>query len=104
MAEKKEIDESLIKADLYIPRKCSATNRVIISKDHASVQINIAHLDQNGIFNSNFHTVAFSGFVRASAASDDALNRIAAKEGLMKDIQRFPGADKFKTVKAQDDE
>ncbi|KAL4583115.1 hypothetical protein LXL04_007679 [Taraxacum kok-saghyz] len=27
--------------DLYIPRKCSATNRLITSKDHASVKINI---------------------------------------------------------------
>ncbi|KAF5941857.1 hypothetical protein HYC85_019500 [Camellia sinensis] len=27
--------------DLYIPRKCSATNRLITAKDHASVQINV---------------------------------------------------------------
>ena len=27
---------------LYIPRKCSATNRLITAKDHASVQIEIA--------------------------------------------------------------
>ena len=30
--------------DLYIPRKCSATNRLITAKDHASVQINIAEV------------------------------------------------------------
>ena len=28
--------------ELYIPRKCSATNRLIGPKDHASVQIEIA--------------------------------------------------------------
>ncbi|KAL5574186.1 hypothetical protein UlMin_023783 [Ulmus minor] len=28
----------------------SATNRLITSKDHASVQINIGHLDENGIY------------------------------------------------------
>ena len=28
--------------DLYIPRKCSATNRLITAKDSASVQIDIA--------------------------------------------------------------
>ena len=28
--------------DIYIPRKCSATNRLITAKDHASVQIEIA--------------------------------------------------------------
>ncbi|PWZ38420.1 40S ribosomal protein S21 [Zea mays] len=36
--------------DLYIPRKCSATNRIITAKDHASVQINIGHLDANGLY------------------------------------------------------
>lgn len=30
--------------DLYIPRKCSATNRLITAKDHASVQIEIAQV------------------------------------------------------------
>ena len=28
--------------DIYIPRKCSATNRLITAKDHASVQIEVA--------------------------------------------------------------
>lgn len=32
--------------DLYVPRKCSATNRLITAKDHASVQINIGHVDE----------------------------------------------------------
>ena len=30
--------------DIYIPRKCTATNRLITSKDHASVQIEIAEV------------------------------------------------------------
>ena len=30
--------------ELYIPRKCSATNRIIGPKDHASVQIEIAQV------------------------------------------------------------
>ena len=36
-------DEGKI-VDLYIPRKCSATNRLITAKDHASVQIEIAQV------------------------------------------------------------
>merc|ERR1712180_214009 len=32
--------------DLYIPRKCSASNRIIGAGDHASVQINIAEVDE----------------------------------------------------------
>ncbi|GJN31449.1 hypothetical protein PR202_gb19849 [Eleusine coracana subsp. coracana] len=51
--------------DLYVPRKCSATNRIITAKDHASVQINIGHLDENGMYNGQFTAFALSGFVRA---------------------------------------
>ena len=36
-------DEQKI-VDLYIPRKCSATNRLIGAKDHSSVQIDIAEV------------------------------------------------------------
>jgi small subunit ribosomal protein S21e len=38
---KMQNDENRI-VDLYIPRKCSATNRLITAKDTASVQIDIA--------------------------------------------------------------
>ncbi|XP_057962564.1 small ribosomal subunit protein eS21y isoform X1 [Malania oleifera] len=51
--------------DLYIPRKCSATNRLITAKDHASVQINIGHLDEHGLYTGQFSTFALCGFVRA---------------------------------------
>jgi energy-coupling factor transporter transmembrane protein EcfT len=43
----------------------SATNRLITSKDHASVQINVGHLDENGVYNGHFSTFALCGFVRA---------------------------------------
>lgn len=43
----------------------SATNRLITSKDHASVQINIGHLDENGNYTGQFTTFALCGFVRA---------------------------------------
>ncbi|KAL4556281.1 hypothetical protein LXL04_038928 [Taraxacum kok-saghyz] len=47
--------------DLYIPRKCSATNRLITSKDHASVQINVGHLDESGRYVGQFSTFALCG-------------------------------------------
>lgn len=34
--------------DLYIPRKCSATGRILKAKDHGSVQLNIADVDAQG--------------------------------------------------------
>ncbi|KAJ6384534.1 hypothetical protein OIU78_027776 [Salix suchowensis] len=57
--------------DLYIPRKCSATNRLITSKDHASVQINIGHVDASGHYTGQFTTFALCGFVRAQFRSTE---------------------------------
>ncbi|CAL0316332.1 unnamed protein product [Lupinus luteus] len=66
--------------ELYIPRKCSATNRLITSKDHASVQINIGHLDESGVYNGNFTTLALSGFVRAQGDADSSVDRLWTKK------------------------
>eukprot|EP00285_Hemiselmis_virescens_P016167 CAMPEP_0173386322 /NCGR_PEP_ID=MMETSP1356-20130122/8923_1 /TAXON_ID=77927 ORGANISM="Hemiselmis virescens, Strain PCC157" /NCGR_SAMPLE_ID=MMETSP1356 /ASSEMBLY_ACC=CAM_ASM_000847 /LENGTH=81 /DNA_ID=CAMNT_0014342505 /DNA_START=41 /DNA_END=286 /DNA_ORIENTATION=- len=62
--------------DLYIPRKCSATNRLITGKDVGSVQINIAHVDTNGSYTGAYSTVAMCGFIRQSGKGDAALSRI----------------------------
>ncbi|KAJ1915081.1 40S ribosomal protein S21 [Mycoemilia scoparia] len=69
--------------ELYIPRKCSATNRLITSKDHASVQINIADVDENGRLVGTNKTVALCGFVRRNAESDDSINRILTSQGYL---------------------
>ncbi|CAN6185864.1 unnamed protein product, partial [Urochloa humidicola] len=66
--------------DLYVPRKCSATNRIITAKDHASVQINIGHLDENGLYDGRFTTFALSGFVRAQGDADSSLDRLWQKK------------------------
>lgn len=45
---------------------CSSwTNKLIKAKDHASVQINIGHLDKNGVYDNTFTTFALAGNVRA---------------------------------------
>ncbi|KAI3752505.1 hypothetical protein L2E82_24539 [Cichorium intybus] len=66
--------------DLYIPRKCSATNRLITSKDHASVQINVGHVDESGRYTGQFSTFALCGFVRAQGDADSALDRLWQKK------------------------
>merc|ERR1712183_60025 len=54
-----------VAVDLYIPRKCSATNRLITAKDHASVQINVAKVDSDGkIIPGEFETFALCGYIR----------------------------------------
>ncbi|KAL3371612.1 hypothetical protein AABB24_008250, partial [Solanum stoloniferum] len=66
--------------DLYIPRKCSATNRLITSKDHASVQLNVGHLDESGRYTGQFTTYALCGFIRAQGDADSALDRLWQKK------------------------
>ncbi|KAH7864324.1 hypothetical protein Vadar_028347 [Vaccinium darrowii] len=66
--------------DLYIPRKCSATNRLITAKDHASVQLNVGHLDANGVYTGQFTTFALCGYIRAQGDADSALDRLWQKK------------------------
>ncbi|XP_042972065.1 40S ribosomal protein S21-2-like [Carya illinoinensis] len=68
-------EEGLI-TELYIPRKCSTTNKLITSMDHASVQINVGHLDENGMYNDHFSTFVLYGFVRARGDVDSELDRL----------------------------
>ncbi len=67
--------------DLYVPRKCAATNRLITAKDHASVQINVAEVDDEGKATGTYVTYAFHGGLRETGDSDDALNRLATGDG-----------------------
>lgn len=45
--------------------RSSWTNRLISAKDHGSIQINIGHLDQNGVYTGQYSTFALSGQVRS---------------------------------------
>ena len=56
--------------DLYIPRKCSATNRIIGPTDYSSVQISIADVDENGLALRSVQTFSVSGRVRRQGLSD----------------------------------
>jgi len=76
-----------IQVDLYRPRKCSATNRLITAKDHASVQINVGEVDEKGHYiTNNFKRYELCGFIRSSGESDDSLNRLASSDGFLKNV------------------
>eukprot|EP00887_Chlorella_sp_A99_P003280 scaffold9.g3280.t1 len=66
--------------DLYIPRKCSWTNRLITAKDHGSVQINIGHLDESGVYNGSYTTFALVGGLRKKGEADSALDHLWSKK------------------------
>ena len=62
--------------DMYIPRKCSATNRLIHSKDKASVQLNVGHVNADGVYTGEFTTMAMCGFVRSQGEADGAFDEL----------------------------
>ncbi|TPP39858.1 Ribosomal protein S21e family protein [Leishmania donovani] len=51
--------------DLYIPRKCHATNTLIEAHDHAAVQISIANVGPNGVINGTTTTLCIAGYLRS---------------------------------------
>merc|ERR1712238_521685 len=75
-------DEGRI-VDLYLPRKCSATNRLIAAKEHGAVQLNVGQVDENGIYTGDFYTFALAGFIRSRGESDSCLNRLLHEKGLL---------------------
>lgn len=76
--------------ELYIPRKCSATGRIVKAKDHASVQIRVAEVDESGkMIPDAVKTYALSGEIRRKAESDDAINRLAQADGLISNVWSY---------------
>ncbi|PFH37944.1 ribosomal protein RPS21 [Besnoitia besnoiti] len=75
-------DEGRI-VDLYVPRKCSATGRLIPAKEHGAVQINVGQVDEQGRYTGEYHTFAISGAVRQRGESDACLNRLMHEKGLL---------------------
>ncbi|KAI8335512.1 30S ribosomal protein S21e [Chlamydoabsidia padenii] len=75
--------------DIYIPRKCSATNRLIIASDHASIQLNVADVNEEGRATNSFSTYALCGFVRKEAEADDSINRLATQDGYLKNVWSY---------------
>lgn len=80
-------NDSGVNVELFVPRKCSATGRLVKPKDHASTQINVAKLDAEGhvIPGDNF-TYVLSGFVRQKGEADDSLNRLTQEDGVVKGV------------------
>nr|ABW23150.1 ribosomal protein rps21 [Arenicola marina] len=70
--------------DMYIPRKCSASNRIIHAKDYASIQMNLAEVDETtGRMTGTYKTYAVCGQIRRMGESDDCINRLAKKDGMV---------------------
>jgi small subunit ribosomal protein S21e len=74
--------------DRLIPRKYSATGRLIPPQDHTSVQFRIAAVDDAGHPTGVDETIVFGGYLRSLGEADNALNRIATERGLLSGVYR----------------
>jgi small subunit ribosomal protein S21e len=74
-------NEAGMNVDLYIPRKCSWTSRLVHSKDHAAVQINVAKVDPiSGMALAENDVYCLAGYVRFKSESDMALTSLVSKK------------------------
>ncbi len=65
------------KVDKYIPRKCSATSRIIGPKDHASIQIFVPDINEDGqVDRSSGFRLAICGFIRDKGRSDYEIEKL----------------------------
>jgi small subunit ribosomal protein S21e len=70
--------------DLYLPRKCDYTDRLITPKDNASIQLNICDLNDDGTINLAKSTIlTICGFVRSVGESDTALDKVLREKALV---------------------
>ncbi|CAD6215623.1 GSCOCG00000435001-RA-CDS [Cotesia congregata] len=70
--------------DLYWPRKCSSSNRIIHAKDHASIQLTLADVDPiTGRMTDTHKMYAVCGSIRRMGESDDCIVRLAKKDGII---------------------
>ena len=74
--------------DLYVPRKCSWTNRLVAAKDHSSVQINVANVDPvTGVATGDSTPYCLAGYIRFKSEGDMALTALAAKNDAIMNAQ-----------------
>ena len=69
--------------ELYIPRKCSASNRLIHCRDNGAIQLTLADVDETGRATGSVKHYAISGVLRTMGESDDCINRLAKRDSIL---------------------
>lgn len=71
--------------DLYVPRKCSSSSRIIAANDHASIQIDIVDVDPTTgrLIEGKSTCYAICGKLRRMGESDDCILRLAQRDNLI---------------------
>lgn len=70
--------------DIYLPRKCDYTDRVITSRDYSSVQLSICNVRPDGTIDlAASNLVTLCGYVRSTGQSDAALAKVLTEKKLI---------------------
>uniref|UniRef100_A0A0M3HW12 40S ribosomal protein S21 n=2 Tax=Ascaris TaxID=6251 RepID=A0A0M3HW12_ASCLU len=71
--------------ELYVPRKCSSSSRIIAATDHAAVQIDFADVDPTTgrMIPGKVTRYAICGEIRRMGESDDCILRLAQRDGII---------------------
>ncbi|VDN04178.1 unnamed protein product [Thelazia callipaeda] len=71
--------------ELYVPRKCSSSSRIIAATDHAAVQIDFVDVDPTTgrMVPGKVMRYAICGEIRRMGESDDCILRLAKRDGLI---------------------
>lgn len=64
----------------------SASNRILHAKDHASIGLALAELDEQGQLTGTSKTLNICGEIRRMGESDDSINRLSRELGLSKGV------------------
>ena len=66
----------------YMPKKCSATSKILGPKDHASVSIFVPDVDENGrVVPGRGQTLNICGYIRDKARSDKEIMKLLRAQG-----------------------
>jgi small subunit ribosomal protein S21e len=70
--------------DLYLPRKCDFTDRLITPKDNSSIQISVCDVNPDGTINlGKSSVVTICGYVRSLGQSDSAIEKILKEKNIV---------------------
>ena len=78
------INDRHVLTDIYLPRKCDYTDKMITAKDKSSIQLSICDVNDDGTINmSSNKIVTLCGFVRSTGQSDIALEKVMKEKKII---------------------
>lgn len=78
------INDRHILTDIYLPRKCDYTDKMITAKDRSSIQLSICDVNDDGTINLDKNEIiTICGFVRETGQSDVALQKVMKEKNII---------------------